>query len=278
MGRLWQGVTEAEGGVTKAEAENMVAEEGVMEAEGGVPEPEVGNMEGQEGVTEVEGGVTEAEAGNMEADKGITKADGGVMEAYLEEATEAEGGVTEPRLEEAADHEGGVTEAEEVAREMELLPTGRRVEHESQVIDDFHAGGDHETLTDTLAIGDVFAVKANDEEMEYWLLRCIARKHKIKKKEVRCPWNTEHIFTRDKVVVYGKYFVFQKKLKGSKFIYVEAKKKDYSHLIRAVKIRMASMPPMGKQQDIVRFSVDNETREQILAALSESEAPPFEKV
>ncbi|KAL2622443.1 hypothetical protein R1flu_002648 [Riccia fluitans] len=212
----------------------------------------------------------------------------GVMEADLEEATEAEGWVTEPHLEEAVDREGGVTEVEEVAQEMEywdfrnlvVLPTRRRVELESQVTDDFHAGRG-QTLSDTLAIGDVFAVKANDEEMEYGLLRCTARKHKIIEKEVRCPWNTEHIFTRDEVVVYGKYFVFQKKLKGPKFIYVETKKDPtviYSHLVQAVKIRMASMPPMGKQQDTAHFSIDNETHEQILAALSESEAPPFEKV
>ncbi|KAL2622108.1 hypothetical protein R1flu_002313 [Riccia fluitans] len=208
-------------------------------------------MEGEEGITEAEGGVTEAKAGNMEAEEGVTEADGGVMEVDLEEATEAEGGVTEPHLEEAKDREGGVTEAEEVAREMEywdfrnlvVLPTGRRVKLESQVTDDFHAGGDHETLSDTLVVGNVFAVKADDEEMEYWLLQCTARKHKITKKEVRCPWNTEHIFMRDEVMVYGKYFVFQKKLKGPKFIYVEAKKKDpvviYSHLVRVVKIRMA---------------------------------------
>ncbi|KAL2608930.1 hypothetical protein R1flu_027503 [Riccia fluitans] len=167
-------------------------------------------------------------------------------------------------------------------RNLVVLPTGRRVEHESQVTDDFHAGGDHEILSDTLAVGEVFAVKANDEEMEYWLLRCTARKHKITKKEVRCPWNTEHIFTRDEVVVYGKYFVFQKKLKGPKFIYVEAKKKDpiviYSHLVQAMKIRMASMPPMGKQQYTSRFSIDNEMHEQILATLLKSEAPLFEKV
>ncbi|KAL2628599.1 hypothetical protein R1flu_013285 [Riccia fluitans] len=193
-----EGVTEVEGGVT--------------EVEGGVPEPEAGNMEGEEGVTEAEGGVTEVEAKNMEVEEGVMEADGGVMEADLEEATEAEGGVTEPHLEEAADREGGVTKAEEVAREMEywdfrnlvVLPTGRRVEHESQVIDDFHAGGDHGTLSDTLAVGDVFAMKADDEEMEYWLLRCTARKHKITEKEVRCPWNIEHIFTRDEVVVYGR--------------------------------------------------------------------------
>ncbi|KAL2651632.1 hypothetical protein R1flu_019760 [Riccia fluitans] len=140
---------------------------------------------------------------------------------------------------------------------------------------------DKARLSDTLAVGDVFAMKANDEEMEYWLLRCTARKHKITEKEVRCPWNIEHIFTRDEMVVYCKYFEFQKKLKGSKFIYVEAKKDPvviYSHLIRAMKIRMASMPPMGKQQDIAHFSIDNETHEQILIALSESEAPSFEKV
>ncbi|KAL2649503.1 hypothetical protein R1flu_017631 [Riccia fluitans] len=146
---------------------------------------------------EAEGGVAEVEAGNMEAEEGVT----------------------EPHLEEAADHEGGITEAKEVAGEMEctlrkmvlteqktwfpdwdfrnlvVLPTERRVEHESHDTDDFYAGRDHETLSDTLAIGDVFVVKADDEEIEYWLLRCIARKHKITKKEVRCPWNTEHIFT-----------------------------------------------------------------------------------
>ncbi|KAL2633228.1 hypothetical protein R1flu_004707 [Riccia fluitans] len=84
-------------------------------------------------------------------------------------------------------------------RNLVVLPTGRRVEHENQVIDDFHAGEDHETLSDTLVVGDVFVVKADDEEMEYWLLRCTARKHKIIEKEVRCPWNTKHIFTRDEV-------------------------------------------------------------------------------
>ncbi|KAL2644121.1 hypothetical protein R1flu_011708 [Riccia fluitans] len=68
-------------------------------------------------------------------------------------------------------------------RNLVVLPTGWRVEHESHVTDDFHTGGDHETLFDTLAVGDVFVVKAGDEEMEYWLLRCIARKHKITKKE-----------------------------------------------------------------------------------------------
>ncbi|KAL2649861.1 hypothetical protein R1flu_017989 [Riccia fluitans] len=94
-----EGITEAEGGVTKLEAGNMEAEEGVTEAEGGVPESEAGNMEGEEGVTKAEGGVIEAEAGNMEA----------------------EGGVTEPHLEEAADYEGGVTEAREVARKMECV-------------------------------------------------------------------------------------------------------------------------------------------------------------
>ncbi|KAL2623839.1 hypothetical protein R1flu_008084 [Riccia fluitans] len=241
----------------------MEVEEGVTEVEGRVPEPKARNMEGEEGVMEAkarnmeaEEGVTKAKAGIMEAKEGVTEANGGIMEADLEEATEAEGGVTEPHLEEVADREGGITEAKEVAREMD--------------------NGDQEILSDTLA------VKADDEEMEYWLLRCIARKHKITEKEVRCPWNTKHIFKRDEVVVYGRYFEFQKKLKGSKFIYVEAKKKDptiiYSHLVRALKIKMASMPPMGKQQDIAPFSIDNETHEQILAALLESKAPPFEKV
>ncbi|KAL2623196.1 hypothetical protein R1flu_003401 [Riccia fluitans] len=253
-----EGVTEV-GGVMEPEARNMEAEEGVTEAKGGVPELEAGNMEAEEGVTKVEGGVTEAKAGNMEA----------------------KGGITEPHLEEAADCEGGVTKDWDF-RNLVVLPTRRRVEHESHITDDFHAGGDHETLSDMLAIGNVFAMKADDEEMKYWLMRCIARKHKITEKEVRCSWNAEHIFTRDEVVVYGKYFEFQKKLKGPKFIYVEAKKKDpvaiYSYLVRAVKIRMASMAPMGKQQNSTHFSIDSETHEQNLVALSESEAPPFEKV
>ncbi|KAL2653877.1 hypothetical protein R1flu_022005 [Riccia fluitans] len=99
-----EGVTEAEGGVTKPKAENMEAEEGVTEDEGGVSEPEAGNMEGEEGVTE-------AEAGNMEA----------------------EGGVTEPHLEEATDCEGGVTEAREVAREMECV-AGHNIVHQLRSI------------------------------------------------------------------------------------------------------------------------------------------------
>ncbi|KAL2609976.1 hypothetical protein R1flu_028549 [Riccia fluitans] len=200
-----EGVMEAEGGVPEPEAGNIEGEEGIMEAEGGVTEVEAGNMEAEKGVTEAKKGITEAKAKNMEAKEGVTKVDGGVMEVDLEEATEAEGGVTEPHLEEVADRERGVMEAKEVAREMEcvaghnifhqlrsighfetckmeewktdwdfrnlvVLPTGWQVEHESHVIDDFHAGGDHETLSDTLAVGDVFVVKADDEEMEYWLL------------------------------------------------------------------------------------------------------------
>ncbi|KAL2649504.1 hypothetical protein R1flu_017632 [Riccia fluitans] len=136
----------------------MEAEEGVTEAQGGVTEVEAENME-------AEGGVTEAEVGNMETKEGVTEADGGVMEVDLEEA---------------ADREGGVTEPHEVVQEMEywdfqnlvVLPTRRRVEHESYVIDDFHAGGDHKTLSDTLGVGNVFVVKGDDEDMEYWLLRC----------------------------------------------------------------------------------------------------------
>ncbi|KAL2612129.1 hypothetical protein R1flu_023821 [Riccia fluitans] len=192
-----EGITKAEGEVPELEAGNMDGEEGVTEIEGGIREAEAKNMEVEEGVTEVE-------AGNMEAEEGVTEANGGVMEVDLEEATEAEGGITEPHLEEAADHDEGIMEAKEVAREMELLPTTRRVEHESHVIDDFHADGDHDTLSNTLAVGDVFVVKADNEKMEDWLLRCIARKHKITKKEVRCLRNTEHIFTRDEVVVYAR--------------------------------------------------------------------------
>ncbi|KAL2620585.1 hypothetical protein R1flu_000790 [Riccia fluitans] len=150
-------------------------------------------MEGEEGVTEAKEGVTKAKAGNMEAKEGVTEADGGVMEADLEDATKTERRVIEPHLEEAADREGAVTEAKKVVRAMEcvghfeacemgewikdwdfrnlvVLLIGRQVDHESHVIDDFHAGGDHETLSDTLAVGDMFVVKANDEEMEYWLL------------------------------------------------------------------------------------------------------------
>ncbi|KAL2644389.1 hypothetical protein R1flu_011976 [Riccia fluitans] len=198
-----EGVMEAEGGVLEPEAGNMEGEEGVTEVEGGITKAEAENMEREEGVMEVEGGVTEAEAGNMEAEEGVMEVDGGDMEADLEEATEVEGEVTEPHLEEVADREGGVTEAKEVAQEMEywdfrnlvVLPTRRRVEHESHVTDDFHADGDHETLSDTLVVGDVFAVKADDVEMEYWLLRCTTRKRKIIEKEVRCLWNIEHIFT-----------------------------------------------------------------------------------
>ncbi|KAL3701665.1 hypothetical protein R1sor_019687 [Riccia sorocarpa] len=103
-----------------------------------------------------------------------------------------------------------------------------------------------------------------------------------KEKEVSCPWNTEQVFTRDEVVVFGRYLEFQKKLNGPKFVYVEAKKKDpaviYSHLVRAVKIPMTPVARTGKQKDTPRFCIDSETHEQILMAISEVEAPIFERL
>ncbi|KAL2653444.1 hypothetical protein R1flu_021572 [Riccia fluitans] len=101
-------------------------------------------------------------------------------------------------------------------------------------------------------------------------------------REMECVIGHNIVHQLQSIVSFRKwYFEFQKKLKGLKFIYVEAKKDlavIYSHLVRVVKIKMASMPPMDKQQDTTRFSIDSETHEQILAALLESEAPPFEKV
>ncbi|KAL3685656.1 hypothetical protein R1sor_003678 [Riccia sorocarpa] len=149
----------------------------------------------------------------------------------------------------------------------------------------FFCSGHEGPVSDTLAVGDVFAVKGSSDEeaqTEYWLLRCTGTKQKITEKEVSCPWNTEQVFTRDEVVVFGRYLEFQKKLKGPKFVYVEAKKKDpaviYSHLVRAVKIRMTPMARSGKQKDTPRFCIDSETHEQILMAISEVEAPIFERL
>ncbi|KAL3688478.1 hypothetical protein R1sor_014787 [Riccia sorocarpa] len=51
--------------------------------------------------------------------------------------------------------------------------------HDITLADEFHAGADHEVLSDTLAVGDVFAVKGSSDEeaqTEYWLLRCTGTK------------------------------------------------------------------------------------------------------
>ncbi|KAL3688384.1 hypothetical protein R1sor_014693 [Riccia sorocarpa] len=115
-------------------------------------------------------------------------------------------------------------------RSLVLSPTGVQSINDITLADEFHADADHEVLSDTLAVGDVFA----------------------------------------------------KKLKGPKFVYVEAKKKDptviYSHLVRAVKMRMTPMAQTGKQKDTPRFCIDSETHEQILMAISKVEAPSFEKI
>ncbi|KAL3688053.1 hypothetical protein R1sor_014362 [Riccia sorocarpa] len=146
--------------------------------------------------------------------------------------------------------------------------SGESVEYESKILTRFLQ---HSTIS-----------KALKAQTEYWLLRCTGTKQKITEKEVSCPWNTEQVFTRDEVVVFGRYLEFQKKLKGPKFVYVEAKKKDpaviYSHLVRAVKIRMTPMARSGKQKDTPRFCIDIETHGQILMAILEVEAPIFERL
>ncbi|KAL2607508.1 hypothetical protein R1flu_026081 [Riccia fluitans] len=172
-----EGIMEVEGGITEAEAGNIEAKEGIAKAEGGVTEAKAGNMEAKEGITEVEGGIMEAESKNMEAEEGVTEADEGVMEADLEEAIELkEGALQNLILKRLRTMKEGLRKAKEVAQEMECV-AGHNIVHQLQSI----------TLSDTLAVGDVFVVKADDKEMEYWLLQCIARKHKITKKEVRCP-------------------------------------------------------------------------------------------
>ncbi|KAL3681344.1 hypothetical protein R1sor_024300 [Riccia sorocarpa] len=144
-------------------------------------------------------------------------------------------------------------------RSLVLSPTGVQSVHDITLADEFHASADHEVLSDTLAVGDVFAVKGSSNEeaqTEYWLLRCTGTKQKITEKE--------------------------KKLKGPKFVYVETKKKDhaviYSHLVRAVKIPMIPVARSGKQKDTPCFCIDSETHEQILMAISEVEAPIFERL
>ncbi|KAL3697722.1 hypothetical protein R1sor_011798 [Riccia sorocarpa] len=139
---------------------------------------------------------------------------------------------------EACERQEWVTEWD--FRSLVLSPTGVQSVHDITLADEFHAGADHEVMSDTLAVGDVFAVKGSfDEEAqtEYWLLRCTGTKQKITEKEVSCPWNTEQVFTRDEVAVFGRYLEFQKKFKGP-----------------------------------------NETHEQILMAISEVEAPIFERL
>ncbi|KAL3677096.1 hypothetical protein R1sor_027044 [Riccia sorocarpa] len=71
-------------------------------------------------------------------------------------------------------------------RSLVLSPTGVQSMHDITLADEFHVGADHEVLSDTLAVGDVFAVKgsSDEEETEYWLLRCTGTKQKITEKEI----------------------------------------------------------------------------------------------
>ncbi|KAL3692043.1 hypothetical protein R1sor_005694 [Riccia sorocarpa] len=57
-------------------------------------------------------------------------------------------------------------------RSLVLSPTGVQSVHDITLADEFHAGADHEVLSDTLAVGNVFAVKGSSNEeaqTEYWL-------------------------------------------------------------------------------------------------------------
>ncbi|KAL3700169.1 hypothetical protein R1sor_018191 [Riccia sorocarpa] len=129
--------------------------------------------------------------------------------------------------------------------------------------------------SNAIVLGDVFAVKADDQDVEYYLLRCTGVKQAIRDRELRCSWNKDHVFTRDEVVLYGTYFQFQKLLK-EKVVFVETECRDdaiiYSHLVRAVKISLSPMQATGKRKMSPRFFIDYETHERILSAISEGEA------
>lgn len=145
---------------------------------------------------------------------------------------------------------------------------------------DFEVGSNHEHLSDALVLGDVFAMPGEDEELEYYLLRCKGVKRKIRKKEQRCQWNIDHVFTRDEVVVFGTYFQNQKKLKR-KVVFMETECREnaiiYSHLVRVVKVRLSSMVSTSKRKGghAPRFFLDEEMHVQILEAVSEGDSPDF---
>ncbi|KAL2611509.1 hypothetical protein R1flu_023201 [Riccia fluitans] len=136
-------------------------------------------------------------------------------------------------------------------------------------------GLDHEFLSDSIVMGDVFAIKANDPVVEYYLLRCIGVKQKLTQKEVRCPWNQEHVFICDEVVVFGTYFSLSSMTK-EKIVFVDIENRAdvviYSHLVRAAKIDLHQMRPTGKKRrSTPRFNVDVETHKSILVAVNEDD-------
>ncbi|KAL2607525.1 hypothetical protein R1flu_026098 [Riccia fluitans] len=144
------------------------------------------------------------------------------------------------------------------------------------MLDELRVGLDHEFLSDSIVLGDVFAVKANDPIVEYYLLCCIGVKQKLTQKEVHCPWNQEHVFTRDEVILFGTYFSLSSMTK-EKVVFVETKNRAdvviYSHLVRVAKIDLHQMRPTGKKRrSTSRFYIDVETHESILATVNEDDA------
>ncbi|KAL3692967.1 hypothetical protein R1sor_006618 [Riccia sorocarpa] len=140
-----------------------------------------------------------------------------------------------------------------------------------------HIDMDHEFLSDSIVLGDVFAVKADDPVIEYYLLQCTGVKQKITQKKLRCAWNQEHVFTRDEVVLFGTYFELSS-LTKDKVVFVETENRDdaviYSHLVRAAKIDVRQMKSTGKKKrNTPRVFIDLDTHESILAAVNEDDAP-----
>ena len=106
-------------------------------------------------------------------------------------------------------------------------------------IGDGQCSVDHDSLTDYLQEGDVFAVIAsenNEEHVDYYLLRCTRAKCTLTADAID---DYGHLFERHSVVVYGRYYT-QIATRGGAIVFSryewEKEAIMYPHLVLGVKL------------------------------------------
>ncbi|MCO5587361.1 hypothetical protein L7F22_041310 [Adiantum nelumboides] len=95
-------------------------------------------------------------------------------------------------------------------------------------------GGHHDTISDTLCIGDTFATNANEDGADFYLLRCSEEKYKIAR-ALSDSWGNK--LSAGSYLVEGYYY---KLVEGVEHIYYmpasQPKVLLASHLVRSIKI------------------------------------------
>lgn len=133
---------------------------------------------------------------------------------------------------------------------------------------------DHDSLTDYLQEGDVFAVIAsenNEEHVDYYLLRCTRAKCTLTA-DVTDDYG--HLFERHSVVVYGRYYA-QIATRGGAIVFSQYEwEKEaimYSHLVLGVKLDLRRVH--SKKTTAPRWTLSHSDHEGILDTLRHREDP-----